>query len=46
MYGGTKNKVGWKMIGFPGACADNYNLVHKCGVPSRGGIESLSYRGM
>jgi hypothetical protein len=43
MYGGNKNKVGWEMIGFPGAYADNYNLIHKRGVPSRGGIESLCH---
>jgi gluconate 2-dehydrogenase gamma chain len=32
MYGGNKNKVGWRMIGFPGAYADYYDLVDKHGI--------------
>ncbi len=32
IYGGNKNKVGWKMIGFPGAYADYYDLIDKHGV--------------
>ena len=25
MYGGNRNKVGWKLIGFPGVASSNYN---------------------
>jgi gluconate 2-dehydrogenase gamma chain len=32
MYGGNKNKAGWRMIGFPGAYADYYDLVDKHGM--------------
>lgn len=32
IYGGNKNKAAWKMIGFPGAYADYFNLVDKHGV--------------
>lgn len=32
MYGGNKNMVGWRMIGFPGAYADYYDLVDKHGI--------------
>lgn len=32
MYGGNKNKVAWRMIGFPGAYADYYDLVDKHGI--------------
>ena len=32
IYGGNKNKVGWKMVGFPGAYSDYYDLVDKHGV--------------
>lgn len=32
MYGGNKNMVGWRMIGFPGAYADYYDLVDKHGM--------------
>jgi gluconate 2-dehydrogenase gamma chain len=32
MYGGNKNKIAWKMIGFPGAYSDYYDLVDKHGV--------------
>jgi gluconate 2-dehydrogenase gamma chain len=32
IYGGNKNKVGWQMVGFPGAYADYYDLVDKHGV--------------
>lgn len=32
MYGGNKNKVGWRMIGFPGAYADYYDLVDQHGI--------------
>lgn len=32
MYGGNKNKVGWKMLGFPGAYTDFYDLVDRHGM--------------
>jgi gluconate 2-dehydrogenase gamma chain len=32
IYGGNKNKIAWKMIGFPGAYADYYDLIDKHGV--------------
>jgi gluconate 2-dehydrogenase gamma chain len=32
IYGGNKNKVGWKYVGFPGAYADYYNLVDRHGL--------------
>jgi gluconate 2-dehydrogenase gamma chain len=32
MYGGNKNKVGWKMLGFPGAYTDFSDLVEKHGM--------------
>jgi len=32
LYGGNKNKVGWRMVGFPGAYADYYDLIDKHGV--------------
>lgn len=32
MYGGNKNMVAWRMIGFPGAYADYYDFVDKHGV--------------
>ena len=32
IYGGNKNKVSWKMIGFPGAYSDYYDLIDKHGV--------------
>ena len=32
IYGGNKNKVGWRMLGFPGAYADYLDLVDKHGI--------------
>jgi gluconate 2-dehydrogenase gamma chain len=32
IYGGNRNKIAWKMIGFPGAYADYYDLIDKHGV--------------
>jgi len=29
MYGGNKNKAGWKLIGFPGVIAVNYQNIEK-----------------
>jgi gluconate 2-dehydrogenase gamma chain len=35
IYGGNKNKISWKMIGFPGAYSDYYDLIDKHGVELR-----------
>ena len=32
IYGGNKNKVGWRMIEFPGAYADYVDLIDKHGI--------------
>jgi len=32
IYGGNKNKVGWRMLGFPGAYSDYYDLIDKHGI--------------
>jgi gluconate 2-dehydrogenase gamma chain len=32
IYGGNKNKIAWKMIGFPGAYADYHDLIDEHGV--------------
>lgn len=32
IYGGNKDMVAWRMIGFPGAYADYYDLVDKHGI--------------
>ena len=41
MYGGNRDKVGWKLIGFPGVAASNYNeLMGKHNVPYR--VEPVS----
>ena len=32
IYGGNKDKVGWRMLGFPGAYADYFDLVDKHGI--------------
>jgi gluconate 2-dehydrogenase gamma chain len=32
VYGGNRNMVGWRMIGFPGAYASYYDLVDKHGI--------------
>ena len=32
VYGGNRDMVGWRMIGFPGAYADYYDLVDKHGI--------------
>jgi gluconate 2-dehydrogenase gamma chain len=35
IYGGNKNKISWKMIGFPGAYSDYYDLIDKHGIELR-----------
>lgn len=32
LYGGNRNMVGWKLVGFPGAYASWYDLVDKHGI--------------
>ena len=32
IYGGNKSKVGWRMVGFPGAYADYYDVIDKHGL--------------
>jgi gluconate 2-dehydrogenase gamma chain len=32
LYGGNKNMVGWRMVGFPGAYADYYDLIDQHGI--------------
>jgi gluconate 2-dehydrogenase gamma chain len=32
VYGGNRNMVSWRMIGFPGAYASYYDLVHQHGI--------------
>ena len=41
MYGGNRDKAGWKLIGFPGVPASNYNdLIDEHNVPYR--VEPVS----
>jgi gluconate 2-dehydrogenase gamma chain len=41
IYGGNRDKVGWKLIGFPGVPASNYNdLIDEHNVPYR--VEPVS----
>jgi gluconate 2-dehydrogenase gamma chain len=41
MYGGNRDKIGWKLIGFPGVAASNYNeQMTKHNVPYR--VEPVS----
>ena len=41
MYGGNRDKIGWKLIGFPGVPASNYNdLIDEHNVPYR--VEPVS----
>src|SRR5258708_39338156 len=32
VYGGNRNMISWRMIGFPGAYASYYDLVHQHGI--------------
>lgn len=32
VYGGNRNMLGWRMIGFPGALASYYDLVDQHGI--------------
>ena len=33
MYGGNRDKVGWKLVGFPGVAAAYLGLIEKHNVP-------------
>lgn len=41
VYGGNKDMISWKMIGFPGAYATYYNLVDQHGIAFNGAPMSL-----
>jgi gluconate 2-dehydrogenase gamma chain len=45
VYGGNKDMVGWKMIGFPGAYATYYDLIDKHGIKIEREPVSLGQRG-
>jgi gluconate 2-dehydrogenase gamma chain len=32
VYGGNKDMVGWRMLGFPGAYGDYYELIDQYGI--------------
>ena len=41
IYGGNRDKMGWKLLGFPGVPASNYNdLIDEHNVPYR--VEPVS----
>ncbi|MFH1604189.1 MAG: gluconate 2-dehydrogenase subunit 3 family protein, partial [Pseudomonadota bacterium] len=41
VHGGNRDKVGWKLIGFPGVAASNYNeFIGRRNVPYR--VEPVS----
>jgi gluconate 2-dehydrogenase gamma chain len=42
VYGGNRNMVGWRMIGFPGAYASFYDLVDQHGIKITRGPVSLA----
>jgi gluconate 2-dehydrogenase gamma chain len=42
LYGGNRNKVGWKLIGFPGAAAVYLGLVEKHNVPYKVNPQSIA----
>jgi gluconate 2-dehydrogenase gamma chain len=45
VYGGNKDMVAWKMIGFPGAYASYYDLVDQHGIKFTRAPVSLSENG-
>lgn len=45
VYGGNKNMIGWKLIGFPGAYANYYELVDQHGIAFTRGPISLAENG-
>ena len=46
VYGGNKDKVGWKMIGFPGVIATNAENVKKYGEGQRMAVNPVSIADM
>ena len=46
IYGGNKDKVGWRMLGFPGAYADYFDLVDKHGIEFKREPMSIGDTGM
>jgi gluconate 2-dehydrogenase gamma chain len=42
MYGGNRNKVGWKLVGFPGVAAVYTNFIEKHNVPYRAAPVSIA----
>jgi gluconate 2-dehydrogenase gamma chain len=45
VYGGNKDMVGWKMIGFPGAYASYHDLIDKHGIKLERAPVSLGQKG-
>ena len=46
IYGGNKDKVGWRMLGFPGAYSDYFDLVDKHGIEFKREPMSIGDTGM
>jgi gluconate 2-dehydrogenase gamma chain len=42
LYGGNRNKVGWKLLGFPGAAAAYLPFIEKHNVPYRVNPQSIA----
>jgi gluconate 2-dehydrogenase gamma chain len=42
LYGGNRDKVGWKLVGFPGAAAAYYPFIEKHNVPYKVNPQSIA----
>jgi gluconate 2-dehydrogenase gamma chain len=42
LYGGNRNKAGWKLVGFPGAAAAYYPFIEKHNVPYKVNPQSIA----
>ena len=42
LYGGNRNKAGWKLVGFPGAAAAYYPFIEKHNVPYNVNPQSIA----
>lgn len=42
LYGGNRNKAGWKLVGFPGAAAAYYPFIEKHNVPYKVAPQSIA----
>jgi gluconate 2-dehydrogenase gamma chain len=42
LYGGNRDKVGWKLVGFPGAAAAYYPFIEKHNVPYKVAPQSIA----